>query len=115
MAARKIEGKPIPGLSLINEVNSQNFETKSSSEKFCKARAERAEDTQKTRFSKLVPDKCVHIGSDIEPSEKEKLVQFIATNADIFGWPAKDLQGLAETYRNILQMSTPKPNRISKN
>ena len=42
-------------------------------------------------MSKLVPEKCMHIGSDLADDEKDMLLFFLYENQDVFAWSAKDL------------------------
>ena len=49
----------------------------------------------KPPLSNLVPEKCVHIGSDLTKDEKGGLISFLHENQDVFTWPAKDLQGVS--------------------
>jgi hypothetical protein len=70
-ASRRIEGKPIPGYSLINEVAKKSPNEETNSEKEVVLRAEAAEDTQKAPLSKLMPEKCIHVGSDLTKDEKD--------------------------------------------
>jgi hypothetical protein len=81
---RRIEGKPIPGYSLINEVTKKPPAEETDSEKTRGPRAQPAEDTMKTPLSHLVPEKCVHIGSDLTESEKDSLITFLHENQDVF-------------------------------
>ena len=46
-------------------------------------------------MSKLVPEKYVHIGSDLIEDEKDRLLVFLLENQDVFTWSAKDLQGVS--------------------
>jgi hypothetical protein len=64
-ACRRIEDKPIPGYSLVNEV------------------------------SKKQPNEEVHIGSDLVDDEKYMLLVFLHENQDVFAWSAKDMQGVS--------------------
>jgi hypothetical protein len=41
-----------------------------------------------------VPDKCIHIGTDLSVLEKQNLISFLNENIDVFAWSAKDLQGV---------------------
>ena len=50
------------------------------SEKAVGPRAKAAEDTQNAPLSKLVPEKCVHIGSDLTTDEKDSLIAFLHEN-----------------------------------
>ena len=65
LASRRIEGKPIPGYSLINEVTKKPEEIERNNEKITCPRAEIGEDTQKTPLTDAVPEKCVHIGTSL--------------------------------------------------
>ena len=51
-ASKRIEGKPIPGYSLINEVSKKKQEEEQDREKTMTPRAEATEDTEKTPLSK---------------------------------------------------------------
>ena len=44
-------------------------------------------------MSKLVLEKCMHIGSDLAEDEKDRMLVFLYENQDIFAWSAKDIQG----------------------
>jgi hypothetical protein len=83
-ASRRIEGKPIPGYSLINEVTKKPASEETNSEKTGGPRAQPAKDTMKTPLSHLVPEKCVHIGSDLNESEKDSLITLLHENQDVF-------------------------------
>ena len=61
-ASRRIEGKPILVYSLVNEVSKKPPSEEVESENKVEPRAKAAEDTQKAPLSKLVPEKCVHVG-----------------------------------------------------
>ena len=90
-ASRRIEGKPTPAYSLINEVSKKSPNGEANSESKVEPRAEAAEDSQKAPLSKLVPEKCVHVGSDHAEDEKDRLLVFLLENQDVFTWSAKDL------------------------
>jgi hypothetical protein len=94
-ASRRIEGKSIPGYSLINEVVKKPLSKEADSKKTAESRAEAAKDTIKAPLSALVPEKCVHIGSDLAEDEKNGLVAFLHENQDVFAWSANDLQGIS--------------------
>jgi hypothetical protein len=94
-ACRRIEGKPIPGYSLVNEVSKKQPNEEANSENKFQTRAEVAEDTQNAPLSKLVPEKCVHVGSDLVDDEKDMLLVFLHENQDVFAWSAKDMQGIS--------------------
>jgi hypothetical protein len=79
-ASRRIEGKPIPGYSLINEVAKKSPNEETNSKKEVAPRAEAAEDTQKAPLSKLMLEKCVHVGSDLTNDEKDNLITFLHKN-----------------------------------
>ena len=91
-ASRQIEGKPIPSYSLVNKVSKKPPSEEVDSENNVEPRAEAAEDTQKAPLPKLVPEKCVHVGSNLVEHEKDKLLAFLHENQDVFVWSAKDLQ-----------------------
>jgi hypothetical protein len=78
------EGKPIPGYSIINEVFKKPPNKEANSEKKVEPRAKAAEDTQKAPLSKLVREKCLHVGSDLAEDEKDKLLVFLHENQDVF-------------------------------
>ena len=63
--SRWIEGKPILGYNLINEVSKKPPSEEEDSENKVEPRAEAAKDTQKAPLSKLASEKCVHVGSDL--------------------------------------------------
>ena len=84
LASRRIEGKPIPGYSLINEVIKKPEEIKRDSEKIIKPRVETGEDTQKMPLTKVVPDNYVHIGTNLSDQEKQNLISFLHENYDVF-------------------------------
>jgi hypothetical protein len=94
-ASRRIEGMPILGYSLINEVTKKPPTEELDGERTAEARAQFAEDTMKTPLSNLVPEKYVHIGSDLTKDEKDGLISFFHENQDVFAWSAKDLQGVS--------------------
>ena len=73
-ASRRIEGKPIPSYSLVNEVSKKSPSEAVDSENKVEPRAEAAEDTQKAPLSKLVLEKCVHVGSDMVEHEKGQAI-----------------------------------------
>ena len=79
-ASRQIEGKPIPGYSLINEVAKKPLNEEVDSKEIAEPRVEAAEDTLKTPLSALVPEKCVHVGSYLVEDEKNGLVAFLHEN-----------------------------------
>jgi hypothetical protein len=72
-ASRRTERKLILGYNLINEV-SKKPPNEEDSENKVEPRAEAAEDTQKAPLSKLVPKKCVHVGSN--RGQKRQAVNF---------------------------------------
>jgi hypothetical protein len=41
-----------------------------------------------------MPDRAVTIGAHLNPEEEKELIQFLNKNKDVFGWSAKDLQGV---------------------
>ena len=83
-ASRRIEGKPIPGYSLVNEVAKKPPSEEADSKEAVEPRAEVAEDTLKTPLSSLVPEKCVHVGSDLAKGEEDSLIAFLHENQDVF-------------------------------
>lgn len=95
LTSRWIEGNPIPGYSLINKVTKKKQEEEQDHEKTMAPRAEAAEDTEKTPLSKSMPDKSVHIGTDLTAQDKQELVEFLHENSNVFAWSAKDLQGVS--------------------
>ena len=64
-ASRRIEGKPIPDYNLINGVSKKSPNGEANNKSKVEPRAEAAEDTQKDPLSKLVLEKCIHVGSDL--------------------------------------------------
>jgi hypothetical protein len=78
------EGKPILGYNIINEVCKKPPNKEANSEKKVELRAKAAEDTQKAPLSKLVLEKCLHVGSDLAEDEKDKLLVFLHENQDVF-------------------------------
>ena len=82
-ASRRIEGKPIPGYSLVNEVSKKPPSEELDSENKVEPRAKAAEDSQKAPLSKLVPKKCMHVGSDLVEHEKDRLLSFLHENQDV--------------------------------
>ena len=89
--SRWIEGKPIPSYSLINEVAKKLLNEEADIKETTEPRAEAAEDTLKTPLFALVPEKCVHIGSDLAEDERNNIVTFVHENQDVFAWSANDL------------------------
>ena len=83
-ASRRIEGKPILGYNLVNEVSKKPPSEEVDSENKVEPRAEAAEDTQKAPLLKLVPEKYVHVGSDLVEHEKDRLLDFLHENQDVF-------------------------------
>lgn len=73
LASRRIEGKPTPGYSLINEVakkpNEEDKRKHHEGRSNFSPRAQAGEDSQKTPVSATVPDKCVHIGANLTDPE----------------------------------------------
>ena len=51
-------------------------------------------------MSKLVLEKCVHVGSNLAEDEKDRLLLFLHENQDVFAWSTKDLQGVS---RDLMQ------------
>jgi hypothetical protein len=90
-ASRKIEGKPIPSYSLVNEVAKKPPSKEVDGKEAAEPRAEAAKDTLKTPLSALVPEKCVHVGSNLAKGKKDSLVAFLHENRDVFAWSANDL------------------------
>jgi hypothetical protein len=95
LASRRIEGRPIPEYSLINDVTKKKQEEEQNYKKTVAPRAEPAEDTEKTPLSKSKTDKCVHIDTDLPAQDKQKLIEFLHENSDVFAWSASDLQGVS--------------------
>jgi hypothetical protein len=95
VASRQIEGKPIPGYSLINEVVKKPPSKETDSKEAVEPRAKAAEETLKTPLSALVPKKCVHIGSDLAKGDRDSLIAFLHENQDVFTWSANDLQSIS--------------------
>ena len=90
-ASRRIEGKPILGYSLVNEVSKKPPSEEEDSENKVKPREEAAKETQKGPLSNLVPEKYMHVGSDLVEDEKDRLLDFLHENQDVFAWSAKRL------------------------
>ncbi|XP_066323917.1 uncharacterized protein [Miscanthus floridulus] len=117
-ASRQIEGNPILGYILINEVAKKPPTEETNNEKAIEPRAEATEDTQKAPLSKLVPEKCMHIGSDLIKEENDNLLVFLRGNQDIFAWSAKDLQAvsreLAQHNPNVAKGAKPRKQKLRK-
>jgi len=77
-----------------------------------------AEETQKAPLSKLVLEKCMHVGSDLVEHEKDRLIAFLHENQDVFAWSAKDLQGvsrdLAQHNLNVSKGAKPRKQKLRK-
>ena len=118
LASRRIEGKPIPGYSLINEVIKKPEETEQGCEKTISPRAETRDDTQRTPLIEAVPDKCVHISTNLSAQEKQVLLSFLHENNDVFAWLAKDLQGIGRNLTqhnlNVTKGSIPRKQKLRK-
>ena len=116
--SRRIEGKLIPGYSLINEVAKKPPSEQTNSEKAVGPRAEAIEDTQKAPLSKLVLEKYVHVGFDLTKDEKDNLIAFLQENQDVFAWLAKDLQGvscdLSQHNLNVTKGAKPRKQKLRK-
>lgn len=74
LASRRIEGKPTPGYSMINEVAKKpkgecEDEHHEAIGDFTN-RAQAREDTKKIPLSVVVPDRCVHIGANLSEDEQ---------------------------------------------
>jgi len=95
LASRRIEGKPIPGYSLINEVAKKPTSNEENSKSIANLRAQVAEDTKRTPLSKLALDKCVHIGTDLTQEERDRLLDFLHESKSIFALSVSDLQGVS--------------------
>ena len=69
-------------------------------------------------MSKLVIEKCVHVGSDLAEDEKDRLLLFLHENQDVFAWSTKDLQGvsrdLAQHNLNMAKGVKPKKHKLRK-
>ena len=100
--SRWIEGKPILGYNLINEVTKKLPSKETNSEKVVEPRAEATEDTHKAPLFELMLEKCVHVGSNFVKNEKDSMVAFLHENQDVFTESAKDLQGVS---RDLTQHS----------
>ena len=83
-ASRRIESKPNLGYSLVNEVFKKLPGEEVYSEHKVEPRVEAVEDTQKAPLSKLVLEKCVHVGSDLVEDKKDRLLAFLHENQDVF-------------------------------
>jgi hypothetical protein len=118
LASRRIEGRSILGYSLVNEVTKKKQEEEQNSEKTVAPRAKPAEDTKKTPLSKSTTDKCVHIGTDLPAQDKQKLIEFLYENSDVFAWSASDLQGvsrnLAQHNLNVAKNAKPQKQKLRK-
>jgi hypothetical protein len=55
-------------------------------------------DTKKVLLDEMVWDQAIIIGSDLSPSEKGSLIQFLQKNRDVFAWSAKDLTGVDRNF-----------------
>ena len=91
---------------------------KENSESIASPRAQAAEDMERTPLSKLVLDKCVHIGTDLTQEERDWLIDFLHESKNIFAWSANDLQGvsreLAQHNLNAAQGSKPRKHKMRK-
>ena len=65
-----------------------------------------------------MPDKCVHIGTDLTQEERDWLIDFLHESKNIFAWSANDLQGvsreLAQHNLNAAQGSKPRNQKLRK-
>ena len=116
LASKRIDGKPILGYSLINEVAKKPSINEENSESIASPRAQAAEDTERTPLSKLAPDKCVHIGTDLTQEDRDWLIDFLHESKNIFAWSTNDLQGvsweLAQHNLNVAQGSKPRKQKV---
>ena len=53
-----------------------------------------AEDTIPISVDKEDPTKVLHIGSQLEPELREKLIKFLKANLDVFAWSHDDMVGI---------------------
>lgn len=117
VASRRIEGKPIPGYSIINEVKAAQ-ELVEGSQCAAEPRAKAVEATVQLPLSELDEAKKVHIGADLSKSEKSELLSFLCKNKAVFAWSTKDLQGvsreLAQHSLNIAKGSKPRKQKLRK-
>lgn len=84
LASRRIEGKPILGYSLMNEVAKKPSIKEENNKSIASRRAQAAQDTERASLSKLAPDKCVHIGTDLTQEERDRLIDFLHKSRNIF-------------------------------
>lgn len=54
-----------------------------------------AEHTKKVPLCDDVPDRMVIIGKGLEQAEKERLIQFLRNNQDVFAWSSGELKGVS--------------------
>jgi hypothetical protein len=94
--ARNIEKGHTPGqanvyqLKTAEEKKEPYEETKRDKEKIEIA----ADGETKKVYLDDMPDRAVTIGAHLNPEEEKELIQFLNKNKDVFGWSAKDLQGV---------------------
>ena len=67
------------------------------------------------------PKRCFQVGSELPPQEKEKLIDFLKENVDVFAWDAYEALGVDPNFichhLNVNTVVTPKkqpPRRPSK-
>ena len=58
------------------------------------------------------PERFFQIGSELPPQEKEKLIDFLKQNADVFAWDAYEALGVDSNFRchhlNVSPAVTPR-------
>lgn len=94
LAARRREGRPTPGYSMIIEV----MVTKSQDNDANKKEGRRAKQIKKdikTTLSASDLEKIVKIGANLEKPEAEELTSFLIEHRDVFAWSASGLQGVS--------------------
>jgi hypothetical protein len=66
----------------------------------------------------MVPENCVHIGSDLTEAKRHNLITFLYENRDVFAWSARDLQGvsrdLSQHNLNIAKGAKPRKQKLRK-
>ena len=66
----------------------------------------------------MVPEKCVHVGSDLAKGEKDSLIAFLHENRDVLALSANDLHGvsreLAQHNLNIAKGVKPRKQKLRK-
>lgn len=124
-AARKIDARPIPGYSMVNEVTltkkpeeDEEPEPESETERVREPKVGAADATEKVPLSAACLDRKVVIGTELSDKEATDLVHFFNENKDIFAWSARDLKGvsrdLAQHSLNVEKTARPKKQRLRK-